>query len=218
MKKKILFSLMTIALVGALVGGGIFAYFSDIETSEDNTFTAGTLDVVLSDWTASVDNAGPGSHATATGGVSFSISDVAPGDTSTTSINLTNGGSIDALSVYMEVDVTDDEPDADTEPEGVAEGGVDTYDISKWIEIISITYDGVDVSSLYSDANSNGWLDLDDLNTAGEKELTAVTGVTSLDAGETDTLSVDMLLRTDTDNKYQGDRSTITVTFTTTQD
>jgi len=45
MKKRILFSIMTIALVGALIGGGIFAYFSDVETSTANTFTAGTLDL-----------------------------------------------------------------------------------------------------------------------------------------------------------------------------
>jgi Camelysin metallo-endopeptidase. len=49
MKKKMLFSLMTIALVGALVGGGIFAYFSDTETSEGNVFTAGTLNLKVSD-------------------------------------------------------------------------------------------------------------------------------------------------------------------------
>lgn len=49
MKRKILFSLMTIALVGALVSGGIYAYFSDIETSTGNTFTAGTLNLKVSD-------------------------------------------------------------------------------------------------------------------------------------------------------------------------
>ena len=43
--KKILISLMTIAMVGALVGGGVFAYFSDVETSTGNTFTAGTLNL-----------------------------------------------------------------------------------------------------------------------------------------------------------------------------
>ena len=45
--RRILISLMTIALVGALMGGGIFAYFSDAETSTGNTFTAGTLNLNL---------------------------------------------------------------------------------------------------------------------------------------------------------------------------
>jgi predicted ribosomally synthesized peptide with SipW-like signal peptide len=39
MKKKILFSIMAIALVGALIGGGLYAYFSDVETSTGNVFT-----------------------------------------------------------------------------------------------------------------------------------------------------------------------------------
>jgi predicted ribosomally synthesized peptide with SipW-like signal peptide len=45
---------MAIALVGALVGGGLYAYFSDIETSAPNTFTAGTIDLMVNDqnpWT-----------------------------------------------------------------------------------------------------------------------------------------------------------------------
>ena len=42
--KKILISLMMIAMVGALVGGGVFAYFSDTETTPA-TFTAGTLNL-----------------------------------------------------------------------------------------------------------------------------------------------------------------------------
>ena len=45
--KKILFSLMAILLAVGLVGAGAFAYFSDIETSEGNTFTAGTLDLTV---------------------------------------------------------------------------------------------------------------------------------------------------------------------------
>lgn len=42
--KKIMMSLFTIAIVGALIGGGTFAYFSDTETSTDNIFQAGTID------------------------------------------------------------------------------------------------------------------------------------------------------------------------------
>ena len=45
--KKILISVMTLVLVLGLVGAGAFAWFSDTETSEDNTFTAGTLDLTV---------------------------------------------------------------------------------------------------------------------------------------------------------------------------
>jgi len=43
--KKILISLITVAVVAGLVGGGAFAYFNDTETSSGNTFTTATLDL-----------------------------------------------------------------------------------------------------------------------------------------------------------------------------
>lgn len=43
--KQILLSVMTIAIVGVLAIGATKAYFSDTETSNGNTFTAGTLDL-----------------------------------------------------------------------------------------------------------------------------------------------------------------------------
>jgi len=43
MTRKIMSSLMVIALAAMLIGLGTFAYFSDTETSDGNTFTAGTL-------------------------------------------------------------------------------------------------------------------------------------------------------------------------------
>ena len=46
--KRILFSLMAVVLCLGLMGGA-FAYFSDVETSEDNTFTAGTIDLAVND-------------------------------------------------------------------------------------------------------------------------------------------------------------------------
>ena len=45
--KKILISLMAIALVIGLVGAGTMAYFSDEETSSDNIFQAGVVDLEM---------------------------------------------------------------------------------------------------------------------------------------------------------------------------
>lgn len=39
---------MTVGITAAMLGAGTFAYFSDVETSIDNTFTAGTHDLQLS--------------------------------------------------------------------------------------------------------------------------------------------------------------------------
>jgi len=80
MKRKILFSVMTIALVGALIGGGIYAYFSDVETAPA-TFTAGTLNLKV----------GAADPCTET----ISIGPLKPTDTGNAAIWLTrNDGSI----------------------------------------------------------------------------------------------------------------------------
>lgn len=89
-----MFSLMTIALVGALVSGGIFAYFSDVETSEDNTFTAGTLNLV-----PSTNGTGPGGKYTVTAGgdgVNGKVvfTNLAPGNSGSITWTLTNDGSL----------------------------------------------------------------------------------------------------------------------------
>ena len=47
--KKILGLTVAALLVMGLVGGGTWAYFSDVETSTGNTFTAGTLNLKVSD-------------------------------------------------------------------------------------------------------------------------------------------------------------------------
>ena len=45
MNKKILASLIVIGILGLAVGWGAYSYFNDTETGENNTFTAGTLDL-----------------------------------------------------------------------------------------------------------------------------------------------------------------------------
>ena len=75
--KKILGLTVAALLVMALVGGGTWAYFSDVETGS-GSITAGTLDI------------------TAGGTTTFSLTNQAPGIDATTGIDLslTNNGSI----------------------------------------------------------------------------------------------------------------------------
>ncbi|MCD4821906.1 MAG: M73 family metallopeptidase [Methanococcoides sp.] len=40
MERKILFGIMLISVVALFIGGGTYAYFSDTEIAENNTFTA----------------------------------------------------------------------------------------------------------------------------------------------------------------------------------
>ena len=86
--KKILISLMAIALVIGLVGAGTVAWFSDTETSTGNTFTAGTLDL-------KVDGANDPLP------VKFTLTDLAPGSSGTITYVLANVGSIDG---YVDIE------------------------------------------------------------------------------------------------------------------
>lgn len=105
--KKILFSLMTLALVIGLVGAGAFAYFSDTETSTGNTFTAGTLDLSVG---GENPNVSPDFIIGGTSGVK-------PGDSGTITYNLKNEGTLDGyldLSGISKVDTEGTNPESET--------------------------------------------------------------------------------------------------------
>lgn len=100
----------TIAVVGAAAIGGTVAYFSDVETSTGNTFTAGTIDI-------SVDNQNPWSEQ-------FVLGDMKPGYTDEIVFNVQNTGSDpNPVNVYKNLDVTGEATGAVSEPECTEEGG-----------------------------------------------------------------------------------------------
>lgn len=81
-----------IALAVAAVSGGTFAYFSDTETSTANTFTSGTLDMVLSGGTQSVDSVI---------GTWVSPANWLPGQSFSATLQFTNVGSIDSHHIWF---------------------------------------------------------------------------------------------------------------------
>jgi len=115
--KKILMAMMLVALVAALVGVGVYAEFSDTETSTQNSFTAGTLNLTVDNYE----------------GVSVPVyineTNLKPGDGGTVSMTLANVGSIDG-EASIEADIT---------AEG---GGKNNYaDLAASIDV-SVTYAG----------------------------------------------------------------------------
>ena len=106
MKRKIAMLLVSATLAIALIGGGVYAYFSDSENSNDNNFTAGTMDLTLNDGGAS----------------SISLSNVAPGDSGLSMYTLRNIGTIDG---NLQVSITNLEnlPGSNPEPEGAGDVG-----------------------------------------------------------------------------------------------
>ncbi len=91
--RSILKSLVVVALIATVVTGATTAYFSDVEVSQNNTITAGTLDL-------SVDGANP--LATA----AFTVTDFVPGDTKSVTYVLKNEGSIDGYIDVRDISVT----------------------------------------------------------------------------------------------------------------
>jgi len=85
--KKIVGLTIAVLLIIGLVGAGTYAYFSDTESSTNNTLTAGTLDL----------NIDGGNVAVTT----FTASAVAPGDSGSGNSTLANVGSMSG-----ELDVT----------------------------------------------------------------------------------------------------------------
>ncbi|MBS4197224.1 TasA family protein [Lederbergia citri] len=86
-KKKLGLGLASAALGLSLVGGGTFAYFNDVEIT-NNTFAAGTLDLAVNPTTI------------------IDVSNLKPGDSIPRTFNLENNGTLDISQVILTTDYT----------------------------------------------------------------------------------------------------------------
>src|SRR5690606_23821899 len=86
-KKKLGLGLASAALGLSLVGGGTFAYFNDVEAT-NNTFAAGTLDLAVNPTTI------------------IDVSNIKPGDWMPRTFQLENNGTLDISSVILTTDYT----------------------------------------------------------------------------------------------------------------
>lgn len=222
MQRKILFSIMTIALVGALIGGGIYAYFSDVETSTGNTFTAGTLNLKVGDDDPTT--------------VSINITDVKPTDTGTAATWLTKN--IGSISGTLDVSIGSivNNENTLTEPEsaaGDATGGATEGELGSllkvaiWLDVdesstwnsgdIALQSDGTTLTSTGVESLPYDYLD----NYGGDSHTSLIT-MTADDsgAGGTDEFQfmIDYDFPTDAnDNQAQSDSAVFDVTFTLNQ-
>ena len=223
MNKKILYSIMTIALVGALIGGGIYAYFSDTEDSTGNTFTAGTLNLV-----PSTSGTGPAGKYTVTAGGDGVYGKVvfdklAPGDSGSITWTLQNDGNLDG-TLTMASTVTFEE-NGSNEPESAVSGnnGGSNGDIDEYMGVRlkrGATYILGDASNYVPFSGLEAVLDAESQSLTASGTLTYVlewqiaTDVKGAGAdgkfGTGDDVLVD-------DNIIQSDKSTVDITFTLTQ-
>jgi predicted ribosomally synthesized peptide with SipW-like signal peptide len=223
MNRKILVSVMVIALAGALVGGGIYAYFSDTETSTGNTFTAGTLNLV-----PSTSGSGPAGKYTVTEGgdgvngkVVFTT--LAPGDSGSITWALENDGDLDG-TLTMASDATFDD-NGSNEPEDAIAGnnGGGDGDLDEYMGVrlkLDGTYILGDASHYVPFSDLEAVLDAESESLAASDTLTYVlewaiaSDVKGAGAdgefGTADDVDED-------DNIIQSDEATLDITFTLTQ-
>ena len=128
--RKILTAIFVVGLVATMAGTGIYAYFSDTETTAGNTFTAGTLDLEVSHssdgpWTDGV-----------TG--TWTLANMMPGDeTATASVFFKNFGTVASSTMEITCSYTvteetprtgsDTDPNTDAHPDEMAKYMVITY-------------------------------------------------------------------------------------------
>lgn len=176
MNSKIALSGLSILAALALMGSATFAYFSNVGTSTDNVFAAGTLNLKLSDDTPEtiVDD------VTA----SFGGTELGPGDSVSGQLRLRNSGTVEAD--HTEVAVVNTNSDL-------------TYPLDTVLEITVLNYGGSSVLSQVTDNNVNGYSDLDDLEALGLDNL----ALTDLNVDHALDLTVQM--RSGAGNNYQGD-------------
>ncbi len=193
---KILVSLMTVALVGALIGGGVYAYFSDVETSTGNTFAAGTLDLNLDGGNTNV--------------VKFNVSDVSPGGSGGGTWTVTNAGTMDG---YLDLETVGfvESIGTTTEPELVDEPtGLDTAQLGSYL-----------MAHMFIDTNNDGDWDAGETDIFGTNAaplaINTIAGNYSLDlslvASGTSYVTLRWSVPVTADNRIQGDSVILGMTF-----
>jgi predicted ribosomally synthesized peptide with SipW-like signal peptide len=202
----ILASVFTMLLVAMGVGAGTMAYFSGVQ-SGTGSFSTGTLTldtVAYSSWT---------------------LTNLSPGDEWTTSIQLRNTGSLDAMYVYMAFYIT-----ADSGPSYGLADKIVLEEIKEWCYLNSWA------TTTFDTATSNSWLgvwggtqdnsiSLYDLATVamtgGESAKTSFklhtgtppTSGAYLPSGRDCYIDLKFKLLEATDNDYQGKTCSFTIKF-----
>ena len=232
MVRRILFSIMVIAVAAAMGGTGLFAIFSDAETSTGNTITTSSSpDLVLEEGNLL------GEGVEKTWVMSNMIPGLAQGGNTVNLWDKGDGGARVSVSVVNTcADLGTEE--SDTMP-GWAEG------MDEYLEIVTLDYtylvdgaltrssllyqgaddlliDNDDLSTLWNeidDLNGNGWIDLDDFENQDVNQETGQKGISGLPPPpplQADYTSLRMAVKfhQDAPNSYQGDKVEMTMTFT----
>ena len=212
MKKMLGLAISGLLVIG-LVAGGTFAYFSDTEQSTANTFTAGTLDLKISN-----------DASTYTDGVTATWADAnaVPGMTKSGTVTLKNNGATGITADHVEIKFAN----TVTNYAGAAAAAADTgdsdiADISTVMQITALSYGGTSIltaAKTYFDAvvnggNNDGILELNELNGKTFNATTLGSALAGLAANGTSAFVMTIAIPTTVTNGIQGDSVTTVVTF-----
>ena len=184
MLRGFLLNVLILSFLAIVLGGGTLAIFTDTETSQDNAFAAGTLDLKVN---GSDDPNVPNVY----------IGDVKPGDSGVIVFEVSNAGSLDGtLNVTIENVVN--YPGLTPEPEEKL--GADLGELGDHVLIdICYEYAGSETCAVTGAT-------LNSLN-----GITYVLG--DLDAGSTGYVKIYWNIPSETGNEIQGDEVTFDVRF-----
>lgn len=224
--KTILSAIFTVALVSVLVGAGTFAYYADTETSSDNTFTSGTMDLYMED-------GGPDISS------EWVMVNMQPGVSSESGkLNLWNIGTVEAdhVEIYFTTICKDLALlNGQNEESDTLDGA---EDMDKYLRLTSMKYEentGVvhkivwqaDYGSgnvdewdpnYIDDYNGNGYIDLHDLNGVKFDDLPAPPANGDKLANDDHEFSFDVKFDISAPNDFQGDQCILTIDFILNQD
>lgn len=201
MKKIIGLTLAALMMVG-VIGGATFAYFSDTESSTNNTLTAGVLDL----------NIDGGNVAVTT----LNVGAVAPGSSGSGSSTLSNVG-----SMAGELDITTSAVTNTGAVSGTSEYADDSGDLGGEAEIAmyldvdqsgGVTAGDVGLMSDGTTYDPTGGLDYDEIDNYASESWDAV--VAGMAASAADDIVVLWRVPTTAGNSIQGDSVSFDITFT----
>jgi predicted ribosomally synthesized peptide with SipW-like signal peptide len=225
MDKKILASMLIIAVASTLLGAGTIAYFSDTETSKGNTFTVDCgPDLQIQDgnedWRDGV-------------AATWTMGDMKPGDTVFGLVQLRNVGShADHLEITCDYTVieelpqteADTDPHTDEHPDDMAKQMIITkceYYSDGWtIHLLNGTSTGPETPPTPSGYTAGDW-NITDVDTDGKITLYDLKNapVDNLPLPDGWTTTFDMILKFSeyAGNDFQGDTLNVTMIFTLNQ-
>jgi len=208
MKKTLGLILIALLTVG-LVGGYTLAYFSDTETSNDNTWTAGTLNLVNVISGTAVETTMTVTEDVDGANDKVVFSSVVPGSSGTITWTLTNTGTVDGTLTLVAA-TTFSEGGVPEEPEATAEtalGGV--KGLGDMLMVWVTRYDGTTTTDILGAGDPKNYVAMSLLAAALNLEVDE-----TLDGGGSLVYVLYWEVPTTVGNEIQGDTAELDITFT----